>query len=131
MEYFVWYGIYLILKELNMLPEHVPRGTIHDTKCGSRPTLKRLKERVIRFCVCDFDTKTNKQRFRNTIDEIWYGIESLDNDKRRITVKLHCKYCSQTVVHTGIYIESNNNNCRVDTLETAITNARNQLKGRN
>lgn len=109
MEYFVWYGIYLILKELGILPEHVPRGTI--AKEFAIPTHAR-KSRSIHFCPCDTGN------YRNTMDMFHtreYGINKHNGFAYWvITVYLTCSYCGNNAVLSKKY--SVNDNYALDSL---------------
>lgn len=131
MEYFVWYGIYLILKELKILPEHVPRGTI---PCGGDeppietswkdfiPDMSRSKS--IHFCPCDRNLVTGVSECKRTMD-VWTSQECTETENMiLVTVVIHCKHCGKNTVFSKRYQMHPNLNI----LSIAIDDARNKLK---
>lgn len=123
MEYFVWYGIYLILKELKILPEHVPRQ--HD-KVFSIPK-DAAKYRSIAFCHCDF---AKPIQFCKYTLEVYYKTEYVWHNKKtaqEVTVWLKCPSCGAQGIFSSIHsiIEGHE---FVPAYEKAISIAREKLK---
>ena len=126
MEYFVWYGIYLILKELKILPEHVPRGTLDHDQVFSIPN-DASKWRSIAFCHCDF---VKPVQLCTNVLQVFYKSEYMWHKKstaQKVTVWLKCPSCGAQGIFSSIHpiIEGH---AHVSNADRAIDQARNQLK---
>jgi hypothetical protein len=126
MEYFIWYGIYLILKELKILPEHVPRGTLDHDQVFSIPK-DASKWRSIAFCHCDF---VEPVQLCTNVLQVFYKSEYMWHNKgtmQEITVWLHCPSCGAQGVFSSIHPVLDGHQ-HVSNVDKAIDQARNQLK---
>lgn len=126
MEYFVWYGIYLILKELKILPEHVPRGTSDHNTLFEIPK-DATKYRSIAFCHCDF---LKPVQLCTNVLQVFYKSEYVWQNKgtmQEVTVWLKCPKCGAQGTFVSIH-PILNGHAHVSVTDKAIDQAREKLK---